>query len=57
MTVPRLKSFLFVATKPNGSREDVLFYAPDAATATRYARAWAEKQDCKVVRVPDEVAA
>ena len=57
MTVPRLKSFLFVATMPNGSREDVLFYAADRATATRYARAWAEKQGCKVTCVPDEVAA
>ena len=53
----RLRPFLFVATKPDGSRTDALFYALTPVAATRYARAWAEKQGCKVIRVPDEVAA
>lgn len=57
MTVPRLKPFLFVVRRPDGSKRDAIFYARNVATAKRYAEAWATKHGYSVALVPDEVAA
>jgi hypothetical protein len=57
VTVPRLKSFLFVVRKPDGSTRDVVFYAASVVTAKRYAEAWAAKKGFSVALVPNEVSA
>lgn len=54
---PRLRSFLFAVRRDDGGSPFAVFWAPNAATAVRYARAWARPRGFKVALVPDEVAA
>jgi hypothetical protein len=50
----RLRSFLFTATAPDGTRRDLLFYAATAVQATKYAFAWASTRGLLVELVRDE---
>jgi hypothetical protein len=48
---------LFVVRKPDGSKRDAIFYAPNVVTAKRYAEAWAAKHGFSVALLPSEVPA
>lgn len=39
----RLRAYLFVVHRRDGSTSDAIFYAADQRTATRYAREWAQR--------------
>lgn len=52
----RLRSFLFVVRKPDGSSGNAIFYAANVATARRYAEEWAERLGYRVTLAASEVA-
>lgn len=52
----RLRDFLFVVIRRDGTREDAIFYAVDAREATKNARAWAQRFGYRVELAEDEEA-
>ena len=56
--VKRLRGYLFVVIRRDGTREDAIFYALTAREATKYARSWAQRRGhCRVELQDEENAA
>jgi hypothetical protein len=51
VTVPRLKSFLFVVIGGDGTKTEAVFYASSASQALGYAREWAERLGHRSVQI------
>jgi len=49
--VKRLRGYLFVVIRGDGSREGATFYALTAAEATRYAEAWTKRHGHRCVEL------
>lgn len=50
----RLRDFLFVVIRRDGTREDAVFWASTSREATKYAREWAQRLGHRRVELHDE---
>lgn len=50
----RLRDYLFVVIRRDGTHESVIFYAGSPRQATKYAREWAQRLGHRRVELQDE---